>query len=173
MNPELTARLRLRERWEQVHALEQPAVHPVRPEAHSRLCHAPWSWYFETSDAGVTGVPIEIRYPFLDVRLVSYALSIPPIPWCVNKHILRVAMRGVLPDAVRLRPKAPLGGDPLHVGLEQMRDWPRRDPAPELASYVNTRLAPITDRYHGADPWLNVRPLCLSYWFDHARVHSS
>jgi asparagine synthase (glutamine-hydrolysing) len=173
MNADLTARLKLRERWELVHGIERQGIHPVRPEAHSRLCHAPWSWYFETSDPGVTGLPLEIRYPYLDLRLVNYALSIPPIPWCADKHILRVAMKGLLPDAVRLRRKTPLASDPLHASLEQARGWPRCAAAPELASYVNTSVAPITNACNGTDAWLNLRPVCLSHWFNHAHVHLS
>jgi hypothetical protein len=91
----------------------------------------------------------------------------------VDKHILRVAMKGVLPDAVRLRPKTPLPADPLHVSLQQFSDWPRREPTPELASYVNPDVVPITNPYEGADPWLNVRPVCLNHWFDHEHVHRS
>jgi hypothetical protein len=36
------------------------------------------------------------------------ALRLPSFPFCVNKHVLREAMRGRLPDTVRLRPKTPL-----------------------------------------------------------------
>jgi hypothetical protein len=33
----------------------------------------------------------------------------------VNKEILRSAMRGKLPEVIRLRPKAPLAGNPITV----------------------------------------------------------
>jgi asparagine synthase (glutamine-hydrolysing) len=173
MNPAFTSRLRLVDRWEQVHRAEPPGAHPLRPAAHWRLSSAPWSWYFESSDPGVTRIPLEIRYPFLDVRLVSYLLAIPPIPWCIDKQILRVAMRGTLPDLIRLRPKSPLGGDPLNAGLRACRELPFSACAPELASYVNLDAEPIsTGEYNGNDPWLDVRPLCLSYWLEYARVHN-
>jgi asparagine synthase (glutamine-hydrolysing) len=174
MNPILTDRLRLRERWEHVHSFEAPAIHALRPEAHRRLSTAPWAWYFETSDPGVTRIPVEIRYPFLDLRLVNYLLSIPPIPWCIDKEILRVAMHGALPDAVRLRPKAPLGGDPLEAGLRASHGVPLLSGMPEVAAYVNPDAAPIPmGGYKGDDPWLDVRPLCLSYWLAHARADMS
>ena len=174
MNPILTDRLRLRERWEHVHSIEAPAIHALRPEAHRRLSSAPWAWYFETSDPGVTRIPVEIRYPFLDLRLVNYLLSIPPIPWCIDKEILRVAMHGALPDAVRLRPKAPLGGDPLEAGLRGSHGVPLLSGMPEVAAYVNPDAAPIPmSGYKGDDPWLDVRPLCLSYWLAHARADMS
>lgn len=173
MDRTLTARLGLRERWERVHRAEPPGAHPLRPEAHHRLSTAPWSWYFESSDPGVTRIPVEVRYPFLDLRLVDFLLSVPPIPWCVDKEILRLAMRGILPDPVRLRRKAPLGGDPLAAALRESPGLSLRGTAPQLNSYVDRDAAPIsTDGYNGNDPWLDVRPLCLSYWLS-ARVHTS
>jgi len=56
---------------------------------------------------------VETRHPFLDYRLVEFAVSCPPDfkvrdGW--SKWILRNAMKGILPDKVRLR-KTKLGFD--------------------------------------------------------------
>ena len=56
-------------------------------------------------DPGVTLCPVVFRHPFFDVRLLTYLLGIPPIPWFLNKKILRDAMRGKTPEPVRRRPK--------------------------------------------------------------------
>ena len=64
-----------------------------------------WSNIFEKADPGSTGIPIKHYYPFFDLRLVNFMVSIPPIPWLVNKNILRYSMKGKLPEAVRTRPK--------------------------------------------------------------------
>ena len=50
---------------------------------------------------------VEARVPFLDYRLVSFAYRLPANwrmrgPW--NKFLLREAMRGRIPEAVRARP---------------------------------------------------------------------
>jgi asparagine synthase (glutamine-hydrolysing) len=74
-----------------------------------------WAATFESLDPGATGQPVEVRHPFFDTRLVRFALRLPSFPWCVDKTILRGAMRDCLPEAVRLRPKAPLAGDPVAV----------------------------------------------------------
>jgi asparagine synthase (glutamine-hydrolysing) len=115
-------------------------------------------------------VPVEIRYPFLDVRLVSCVLAMPPLPWAVDKHLLRTAMRGILPDAVRLRPKAPLGGDPLcaHLGKPEARRLDRFEPTKELSRSVDRSLVPPLSG--SDDPWLNIRPLCLNYWLDRTSI---
>ncbi|MBI4454477.1 MAG: asparagine synthase (glutamine-hydrolyzing) [Acidobacteria bacterium] len=49
---------------------------------------------------------VEVRYPYLDSRLVEFMLSIPPNVRTVGgkrKYLLRRAMEGVLPEATRLR----------------------------------------------------------------------
>ena len=167
VNSGLAGRLHLRERWERVHALNPIGDHPLRPEASGRLAAVASSRSTESSDPGATGIPVECRYPFLDVRLVSYLLAIPPLPWCIDKHLLRVAMRGALPDAIRLRPKAPLAGDPLRAKLlgDGAPRWDRWDPAPELARFVNRGAIPTAaSACESGDPWLHVRPVCLNHW---------
>ncbi|MGH9256160.1 MAG: asparagine synthase-related protein [Vicinamibacterales bacterium] len=84
---------------------------------------------------GATQQPVELRYPFFDVRLLSLAVTLPSYPWCVNKEILRRVMRGRLPEPVRVRPKAPLAaGAPATHGrwtlgqavdaIEACLQWP-------------------------------------------------
>ena len=48
-----------------------------------------WASLFEGYDPGATKLDLELRHPFIDLRLVEYLLAIPAVPWCVNKHILR------------------------------------------------------------------------------------
>ncbi len=64
-----------------------------------------WSNIFEQFDPGSTGIAIKPYYPFFDLRLVNFLVSIPPVPWLVNKNILRDSMKGKLPEAIRTRPK--------------------------------------------------------------------
>lgn len=159
-----TDRLDLRARWAQVHGADSRGHHPLRPEAYGRLAAPIWSWYCEASDPGVTGIPIEARYPFLDVRLVSYLLAIPPLPWCIDKQILRQAMRGTLPETIRLRPKAPLAGDHLRAKLRESgaASLDGFDAVPELGRFVNRDAIPPLGS--DDDPWLHLRPLCLNVW---------
>lgn len=60
---------------------------------------------FEQFDPGATGIAVKHYYPFFDLRLVNFLVSIPPIPWLVNKRILRESMQGKLPEAIRTRKK--------------------------------------------------------------------
>jgi asparagine synthase (glutamine-hydrolysing) len=59
---------------------------------------------------------IEGRFPFLDHRVIEYASRIPPenkILGLDEKHVLKRAMRGRLPDRVRARAKRPYRA-PIH-----------------------------------------------------------
>jgi asparagine synthase (glutamine-hydrolysing) len=172
LNPEFATRLSLRERWEHANAKIR-AIHPVRPYAHSSLTDfGEWSNFFDTYDPGVTHLPLEVRHPLSDLRLVKFCLALPPQPWCVKKHILRSAMRGTLPDLVRLRPKTPLAGQPLKIRLndDQSRWIDDISHAPDFNAYVDREKIPQNWQPHSyADSWINLRPLSLNFWLHNCK----
>ena len=98
-----------------------------------------WASMFETYDPGATRRSVELRYPLFDVRFVSFALSLPTHPWCVNKTIVRSAMRGRLPDEICSRPKAPLAVDPLrtHGRVTATSIAAEIAAVPELQAYID------------------------------------
>jgi asparagine synthase (glutamine-hydrolysing) len=170
--PELSARLRLEERWAE--RIRPPASsHPLRPEAHARLSDPGWARLLEQYDPGVSRVPVECRHPFFDLRLVSFVLAIPPAQWYNDKGLLRIALRGVLPRAFLRRPKTPLAGDPIVARLEVYgeRDLARTHLAPGIGRWVDPTRLP---RFAGggaeggahAEAWLHLRPLNLSIWLE-------
>ena len=70
------------------------------------LRRAPLPLYLRVEDRNSMAHSIEVRLPFLDHRLVSLAFGISSEwkvrgPW--NKHVLREAMRGRIPESVRSR----------------------------------------------------------------------
>jgi len=166
LNPGFAARAGLRERW--AASNREPArLHPTRPAAYSLLTAPEWPFIFESCDPGVTNVPVEARHPFFDLRLVRYLLAIPPLPWCYDKTILRLAMREVLPDPVRLRPKAVVTGDILVPLLrEPAAEWVDRfEAVPALRAFVDRdRVPPVCGEGDSQIIWTNLRPLCLNYW---------
>ncbi len=65
--------------------------------AYGLLGNARWNAHFRS----------EGRHPFLDRRIVEFAFAIPDEQRYrrdVSKFVLREAMRGILPERVRLRP---------------------------------------------------------------------
>ncbi len=173
LNPEFERRLKLRARWEDL-PKPSPSVHPLRPTAYSSFTSSAsvawWSCLLESYDAGYTGIPVEVRHPILDLRLLRFLLAIPPLPWCADKNLLRVAMRGILPEEVRVRPKARLAGDPA---LERLRHgsmaWiDRFEPVPALAHYVDRQAIPRVTGRHADHYWhLHLGPFELNLWLKH------
>ncbi len=101
-----------------------------------------WSNIFEQFDPGATGVAAKHYYPFFDLRLVNFLVSIPPVPWLVNKNILRESMQGKLPEAIRTRRKIVFHAPSEYI--QGMRDVPGLwisdllKNTPGLEEYVNT-----------------------------------
>jgi len=138
-----------------------------------------WAPLFEGYDRGATKLNLELRHPFIDVRLVEYLLSIPPVPWCVNKHILRLAMKDRLPAAVINRLKTPLAGDPT---LQLIRRGSVRwldsfEVNPQLKSFVNLSLRrSIANELTPDGRWASLRVFGLNYWLTHSQpidLHAS
>jgi len=167
LNPQFSKTWELPERWEKF-SQPLPLVHPVRPEAYQSIIASGWSHAFEIQDPGNTRLSTEKRFPFFDVRLLQYLLSIPPVPWFMFKEIVRIATKGKLPESVRLRPKTPLRGDPItplvhQPALEWLNNWESNS---KLDYYINRNQVPtICGMALGkGEVMISLRPLSLKYW---------
>jgi asparagine synthase (glutamine-hydrolysing) len=163
-------RINLEERVREVWS-ESPNVDRRRPATLRALQSKLWTPLLEGYDASVTHLPLAVRHPFLDVRLVEYLLSIPTTPWCVNKHILRCAMKDRLPPAVLKRPKTPLAGDPaLQLSRGASVRWlDSFDASPQLTRFVNLRLRrPLAEEETPDALWANLRLFALNHWLAHS-----
>ncbi len=169
INPALEKQFDLRNRWDAFQAESKPA-HPLRPYAYRILEQVmQLSSFFDLYDPGITGEPIEYRHPFLDLRLIEYCLSLPPMPWCVKKSILRIAMNGCLPETVRQRPKTPMAGLPCFESLQRpdTRWVDDFTGAACIDRFVETANIPVN--WLSSDSraaWTNLRPLSLNFWLD-------
>ncbi|MBL4883366.1 MAG: hypothetical protein JKY95_02370 [Planctomycetaceae bacterium] len=119
-------------------------IHPEMVRNLSLKDHWNWFWKFgddisSATPGGVVAVdsfmlpssiggnsidpvsgPFEIRYPFLDLRVLKYCWALPPIPLRFEKDVLRRAMKNRLPEAVRTRRKQGLIGFPLLASNESI-----------------------------------------------------
>jgi asparagine synthase (glutamine-hydrolysing) len=166
LNPELEARYQLRQRFEEL-KYKVATGEGVRPVAYGSMTSGFWPDTFSSLDAGVTHCALEIYHPFFDVRLVDFLLSLPALPWCSDKELLREAGRGVLPDAVRLRRKTPMAADPVLVLLRQPgSDWiDGFEAGPGLQRFVvRERIPSVCSGGDQHAAYINLRPLCLNYW---------
>lgn len=125
-----------------------------------RALRAPtWSSLFEWAHPLVTRAPIELTYPWADRRVVEAALSLEPIPWLVDKHVVRELLRGRVSERIRRRPKTTLQGDPRSGPL------PARTLAIEAAArYIDpVRFREALERAASLDDNL-VRALAFEHW---------
>lgn len=142
-------------------------VDAVRPEATILMNDVSWQDDFESLDPGSTRVPVEVRHPFFDLRLMTFLLALPRLPWCCDKELLRQSIRGVLPDSVRLRRKTPVYDDPIIALLQKPESaWVDRfEPVPELRRYVRPdRIPPVWRENRSGVAWVNLKPLSLNFW---------
>jgi asparagine synthase (glutamine-hydrolysing) len=170
--PDFARRLNLKDRAREWSELPAARPHPVLPKAHASLSLPHWSAMFEHENPGVTGCPVEVRHPFLDLRVVNFLLALPPFPLFFEKQLLREVVAGRLPESVRTRRKTPLAGSPLVKHLRQT-DTGWMDQVAwdaEMDSYVNRSARPAfrneanSELAHSA-----LRPLCLNFWLQSAR----
>jgi asparagine synthase (glutamine-hydrolysing) len=172
MNPELESRLQLRARWE-LFRRNQPTpatstVHAVRPRGYASLQLPAWQEMFEGQDQGRTRSLYEMRHPFADVRMLQFLLSLPPVPWCRSKYIIRRAMRDTLPETVLRRVK--LGYPSLNfLSREGRPELGPLQPARGLGDFIQyRRLSGNADK----DTWAlgnDLRARSLNQWLQYSR----
>jgi asparagine synthase (glutamine-hydrolysing) len=173
LEPGFVKQCHLRERWRKLQELPK-TTHPLHPIAYAGLSSESWSSIYETEDAGWTGTPVEMRAPLLDVRMLRFLLRVPPVPWCMEKELLREATRGLLPEEIRLRPKTPVPVELLNsfVNTRQWSPFPLPEPPAELLTYVDWRkLAATLQTASGAVLWAGLRPVSLGYWLNLVKLH--
>jgi asparagine synthase (glutamine-hydrolysing) len=170
--PDFARRLNLQERAKEWSELPAERPHPILPKAHATLALPHWSAMFEQENPGVTRCPVEVRHPFLDLRIVNFLLALPPFPLFFEKQLLREAVAGRLPESVRMRRKAPLAGSPLVAHSRKSRtEWMQQlDWNAEMDGYVNrSELAAFQSETHPEKAHSALRPLCLNFWLQSAR----
>jgi asparagine synthase (glutamine-hydrolysing) len=161
---EFAKRMDLEARWKGFSGISTPAnAHPSRPVAHASMVIPQWTRMFEMSDPGVTHFPVEVSYPFLDLKLVEYLLAIPVFPWAFRKMVERKAMRGKLPDEILRRKKTAVIEDA--AWREVLKNATARLRSKTLdgrtLKYITpAKLSNSYDRIVVEEVW----PYCLSRW---------
>jgi asparagine synthase (glutamine-hydrolysing) len=131
-----------------------------------------WQTWFTWSDPSYTRLPLRVRHPFADLRLLDFAARVPPYPWFVGKRILRDATDGLLPGTVRQRPKTLLVKAPRPSATPKARSAVAQlvQTVPEAELFFDTQaltaaiLAPSSSE---SQDWVLARPIGLLYWLLH------
>ncbi|KQX18097.1 MULTISPECIES: asparagine synthase-related protein [unclassified Sphingomonas] len=159
VEPGLAARVGLAERCAD-RSVKASARHSER-DLHIELLAAPGQGYgFEVLDRMAGAARVRALYPFYDLRLAEFCLSLPShhkLNRGQPRHVLRQATRGLLPDRVRLRPD-------------------KYDFAPALADALLRRRETIVERIEGDRSGLDrfvdmdVARASLGRWLDRGRA---
>jgi asparagine synthase (glutamine-hydrolysing) len=167
--PSLVDRLQLRERWQRVMRGPRPSPHPTKPMAYWSLLNPMWHVVFDAVDPAYTGVPIDVRHPYLDLRLLRFLLRVPAIPWSRDKHLFRYALSDRLPATIRTRPKTPLKGLPDYERSRRFGLPPLRA-SEELERYGSSVRLLDTGFRTAAEAEADLRFIALSYWLEQRRT---
>jgi asparagine synthetase B (glutamine-hydrolysing) len=171
LNPDLVRRWRLEERMaDYFHTADEALDHPRRPMGANRL-H--WSTLVtrDTTDPGTTGIALEMRKPFLDVRLVELLYAVPPLYWCSRKALLRESLQHRLPPEIVRRPKTSVPGNLLweHLRRSGRRSIQGRAVSPSLEPYIDLHeFARLGAALLPTEPpvtlFRDLIPWSLNYW---------
>lgn len=173
ISPRLAANPHVQEN-QRLRYAEPVSAHPLRPEAYALMVNPFWQAFFRAPAQPAR----EAIYPFFDVRLVRFVMRVSPLPWFAGKTLLREAMRGLLPEVVRTRPKTVLRGDPMPVRFRRANLQPAIDMIDDtMEPFVDTRVLRETLRHLSAVPdadlWQLCFPLSLARWLHFEKAGAS
>lgn len=165
LNPDLVRNLDLHERWRDFWSWT-PVVSRTQPHPSIERWLGWPNWFCGNGFVNFPGCPAEIMDPFFDMRVVMAGLSCPPDPWLREKHVLREAVRPLLPEAVVNRRKV-IAGDVFKdpIASANIKDLDQWAPTDELDEYVVRSAIPAIDL--SADParrLASLHPLFLNNW---------
>lgn len=133
IDPTLASRLHLADR---LASMNGEFTHPWHPAAMASFGSTLWQRMFADTEIEETMAPLVWRHPFLDLRVLQFMLSLPPVPWAYRKLVIREAMRSRLPAAILARDKAPLSADPIPAAMRG-RTMPPLRAAGTLARWID------------------------------------
>jgi asparagine synthase (glutamine-hydrolysing) len=155
LNPDFVRRIDLEERRKVLRQAHSGPVSHEREQHYRDLTAGVQPLALEVLNRVAGALSIEIRHPFWDRRLIEFCLALPPqqkLQHGLSRHVLRSAMKGILPSEVHQRTDKTNFTPNLRDGLfifnrEQVEDVIFRDPQ-ALEPYVNLPvLRKIYDRF--------------------------
>jgi asparagine synthase (glutamine-hydrolysing) len=156
LSKDFVARLALTDRW-RIRDHRNDPLDVLATGSKVRFITPLWEDVLSNCDMGSHGLPMEIRLPYLDSRVVSFGLGLPNMPWTCNKYLLRRLGGGILPNEVISRPKTGLRGDPVAQSLRHNKEL--------LVKLSGLFLSPILEEILDVDEWRkSLRETSFEVW---------
>jgi asparagine synthase (glutamine-hydrolysing) len=157
LRADFVERIGLRERLRAFYA--PSSDHPWHPRAIASFDTPVWHRLLGGLEAD-RAYGLDWRHPYLDLRVLQFLLSVPPVPWARRKLVMREAMRGRLPAEVLARRKTPLAANALHQ-LSGV-DLPPLAASAALAPWIDPAGLPRRPQAADLEPLMAVH--ALDYW---------
>ncbi|MGQ0584973.1 MAG: asparagine synthase-related protein [Reyranella sp.] len=140
--------------------------HPWRPRAMASFTSPFWQCDLDDINFRESLAPIVRRHPYIDLRVVEFMLSVPPIPWGWKKQLMREAMRNRLPIEVLSREKTPLA---CYPDVASMRKHGLPEPSREsrVERYVDRKHLPASQASE-----VEIFTATAAYSLDHWLAHN-
>jgi len=156
LSKSFVARLCLTDRWQLWDHRSDP-LDVLATGSRVRFITPLWERLFTNSDMGSHGIPIEVRLPYLDSRVVLFGLGLPNMPWTCDKYLLRKLGQTMLPAEIISRPKTGLRGDPVAQSLRRDKEL--------LVHLSGLSLSPILEDILDVDEWRkSLRQTSFEVW---------
>jgi asparagine synthase (glutamine-hydrolysing) len=126
LDADLVGDLNLVTRWQRIQAPHRSWSRPNQADAIELLTGPGVRDVLESYDPVITGAGVDVRHPLFDLRVINFMLTLPPIPWKVDKAILRQVAGRSLPASISSRSKTPLAADPIEAKVLSLNpgEWP-------------------------------------------------
>jgi asparagine synthase (glutamine-hydrolysing) len=170
LSNDFVARFSLTDRW-QIRDHRNDPLDALATGSKVRFITPLWERVLSNCDMGLHGIPVEVRLPYLDSRVVLFGLGLPNMPWTCDKYLLRRLSRRIVPDEIISRPKTGLRGDPVGQSLRHNKEL--------LIDLSGVLLSPILEDILDVDEWRkslretsfetwplweSLRVVSLNYW---------
>jgi asparagine synthase (glutamine-hydrolysing) len=159
LRDELVAQTGLRERVQAFRS--PPRTHPWHPASVASFGTASWQALFSSLDVDEECAPLVWRHPYLDLRVLNFLLSVPPVPWARNKLVMRKAMANRLPPEILARKKTPLAASAMQRVLSE-KSLPPLANRQALECWLDPERLPSRPGAGGAEALLAAH--ALDYW---------
>lgn len=168
MRPRVEAKYELRRRWLNTYS-RADAAHPVKPLAYRWLTNHTFPNMCEMFAQDRHRAPLEFRHPYLDVRVLRFMLSVPAVPWCRDKLVMRRAALPLLPRECLSRPKTPVRGLPWRAAFEGQPE-PALLSREAVSEFVDTDRVIVRDQHEVWGFSLAENVFAVDYWLAKRRM---
>ncbi|MGI8480498.1 MAG: asparagine synthase-related protein, partial [Chthoniobacterales bacterium] len=170
LKPEFARRLSLEDRWRLRKSQTIDPLDALATPPETRFITPLWDDVLSSCDMGQHHAAVEIRLPYLDLRVIAFGLSLPKMPWSCDKHLMR-RLAATLPKEITSRPKTGLRGDPVARSLQRNKEL--------LLKLTELPLVPLLEEMICVDRWRktlretsfetwplweSLRVVSLNYW---------